>query len=618
MTSGDVNNPSSIESIQTVENWNGQNEPKVQSKITYAAEGDGERWGGSVGDHPYVLKETKLDLEKPQRLDALAELRRTIEALDCVTMSVRELNALAVDTPRHVMKTPLEIVTDYLDHVAQAVRQTMEARDPPVALGSFPVDLIFTHPAEWDEQGKNLTFRAMMSSFAKRFYEIAQTNGKIYMATESEACAQYTMRDSQEGAIRGLLKGDCFIVVDAGGGTVDLASYEVKEVDPFRVELATKPTSKRCGAALIDEEFMERYLPKRLGAAHFERLRFPDGYEDQMGGAAHKTLRRDQETVIKDFIGLKHRFKGPQDDGTHPDPDWIPLPVGVGQPDEKKLIKPGLLGIPCRHMMEMFEISLRGTRELVEGQVNMLDDLGLPARAIFFSGGLSRNAYVLKVLEKHAKNLGLTPFSGQDTWTAVAKGAALMAMNVGCGPSLQPNTPCPVHIGVVLATGYTSFDHDPKQRYKDTFDKTDRAKDHIQWIVTKGDLVTYADGIRKRVKINTKFSLDGSTNGQINVVTSRHEGARGPPSKFKVNDDDTRVTYPLNYNLKTISPDHRRRCPSAFIDVRNDHGPAYRQVQFELEVHVSQQASQADIRLVWGRTDEQDGWALSRTKHIPF
>lgn len=186
--------------------------------------------------------------------------------------------------------------------------------------------------------------------------------------------------------------------------------------------------------------------------------------------------------------------------------------------------------------MNMFEVSLRGTRELIEGQVRMLDGLQLPARAIFFSGGLSRNKYALKELTTLAGVLGLQPFSGSDSWTAVAKGAALMAMDVGCGPLLQPNIPCPFHIGVVLSTRYTSYDHDLRQKYTDTFDRVDRAKDHIQWVVARGDLVTM-EGIKERVKIARKFSPHGSLNGQINVVVSRYEGPQNPPSKFTVNDD---------------------------------------------------------------------------------
>ena len=365
LTSGDVNNPSGIEGIRTIEKWGGRNEPKVPSKITYTAvHGSTERWGYGVGDSPYVLKETKLDLEKPRRPRALKNLLRTIEVLDYT--SVRDHNILAEDIPRDITKTPLEIVTDYLCHIATAVRRSILA-EPAHGLGQFPVDLIFTHPVKWDKQGTNLTFRAVMGSFGKVFPEIAQTHGKIYMASESEACAQYTMRDSQEAAIEGLLKGDCFIVVDAGGGTVDLAAYQVKDVDPFRVELTTEPTGEplpvllkpencaenqlteekgeRCGAALIDDKFMNGFLPSRLTPAEIEHLRFSGGSEDRPGGASHKSLRRGQEQVLKEFINLKHTFEGPLANGDHPGPSWINLPPGVGTPDDRMLIKAGQLGI---------------------------------------------------------------------------------------------------------------------------------------------------------------------------------------------------------------------------------------------------------------------------------
>lgn len=288
----------------------------------------------------------------------------------------------------------------------------------------------------------------------------------------------------------------------------------------------------------------------------------------------------------------------------------------------------------------MFEVSLYGTRELIKGQVRQVEDgRGLKARAIFFSGGLSRNKYVRKDLEALADELGLRPFSGSDSWTAVAKGAALMAMDIGCGPLLQPNIPSPFHIGVVLSTRYMTFDHDLRQKYTDTFDEIDRAKDHIHWVVAKGDLVTM-DGIKERVKIMRKFTPDGSLNGEINVVVSRYDGPRNPPSKIKVNDDGEciapcnnaasrqnpdrlltalRAIHSLKYNLANITSDMRRRCPSAYVSIQNESGPSYCQVQLELEIKVSQRSSQAEVRLIWGRTGEDDeGCPMSRTKCIPF
>jgi hypothetical protein len=252
----------SIEHIRTVEKWDDRNEPKVSSKITYApVRRRGGRWGygvvGEAAENSHVLKETKLSLETPRLSDAPEDLKRTVEVLD--NMSVRELDFLAEDIPRHVTKTPLEIVTDYLWHIADAVRHAIDTETPSL-LGKLLVDLIFTHPAGWDKQEMNLTFRAVMSSFGQIFPEISQTNGNIYTASEPEACPQYIMRDPQGSVTRGLGKGGCFIVVDAGGGTVDLAAYEVKEVEPFRVELATTPTGE--GSVPTLRGYVEHQLTK--------------------------------------------------------------------------------------------------------------------------------------------------------------------------------------------------------------------------------------------------------------------------------------------------------------------------------------------------------------------
>ena len=44
--------------------------------------------------------------------------------------------------------------------------------------------------------------------------------GNLMLATEPEACAHYTMRVAQDQGMTGFIKGECFVVVDAGGGTV--------------------------------------------------------------------------------------------------------------------------------------------------------------------------------------------------------------------------------------------------------------------------------------------------------------------------------------------------------------------------------------------------------------
>ena len=54
------------------------------------------------------------------------------------------------------------------------------------------------------------------------------------------------------------------VVCDAGGGTVDLISYEVNSIKPFRISEYSIGTAKTCGSIFIDRAFMTA-VRARLG-----------------------------------------------------------------------------------------------------------------------------------------------------------------------------------------------------------------------------------------------------------------------------------------------------------------------------------------------------------------
>lgn len=65
------------------------------------------------------------------------------------------------------------------------------------------------------------------------------------MVTEPEAAAVYTARYLQERGSRSIKKDECFIMCDAGGGTVDIVGYKVKELTPSIIlEQVTMPTGR--------------------------------------------------------------------------------------------------------------------------------------------------------------------------------------------------------------------------------------------------------------------------------------------------------------------------------------------------------------------------------------
>ena len=190
---------------------------------TYSAN-RGAQWGFGVNiEDEFVMRWTKLELQAQPRylaLETLANLLAEIQDMPPLGGSVEH------NIPHHLIKAPSDVVTDYLTEVANAVRTDIRQITDEASLSLFPIDLIITRPNDWDPRAENLTFRATTKAFAKAFPEMGAAPRPAYirLAAESEACAQYTLRDVEglgEGAgIRDLHIGDCFIVVDAGGGTV--------------------------------------------------------------------------------------------------------------------------------------------------------------------------------------------------------------------------------------------------------------------------------------------------------------------------------------------------------------------------------------------------------------
>src|SRR3954462_5521354 len=74
------------------------------------------------------------------------------------------------------------------------------------------------------------------------------------MVTEPEAAAIYTLKGMLEGYNKAEINvGDVFVLCDAGGGTVDLISYKITQVQPtFRIEEAAIGSGDKCGATYVD------------------------------------------------------------------------------------------------------------------------------------------------------------------------------------------------------------------------------------------------------------------------------------------------------------------------------------------------------------------------------
>ena len=148
-----------------------------------------------------------------------------------------------------------KLITDFLSALRKQVEQVLCHKIPQSALKSTPISYCMTVPALWSDSSQARTRKcAEMAGLNK--------NGDLQMISEPEAAAIYTL-DAMDP--HDLEIGDTFVLCDAGGGTVDLISYNILALGP-RLELkeVVPGSGGLCGSTFLNERFAE-FLINRFG-----------------------------------------------------------------------------------------------------------------------------------------------------------------------------------------------------------------------------------------------------------------------------------------------------------------------------------------------------------------
>jgi molecular chaperone DnaK (HSP70) len=246
------------EHIEVLKRWPGAGNQAVEKTPSVLAY-DNEftrvvAWGSSVGDqHKNQFAHFKLLLHRPTNSDSAS--------VDDLAWKLQATSIRSSSLPRG--KTAVDVTADYLRPLYTYIQQILSNTYGEKFLASQTISYVITVPALWSDRSKALTQRAASE---------AGFNGKVTLVTEPEAAALYcaTICDEVDLRVGSKFLGIIFpnyklmLVCDAGGGTVDLISYEVESVKPFMISECSIGTADACGSVFLNREF-EAAVRKRLG-----------------------------------------------------------------------------------------------------------------------------------------------------------------------------------------------------------------------------------------------------------------------------------------------------------------------------------------------------------------
>ncbi|KAK3988226.1 hypothetical protein QBC44DRAFT_329723 [Cladorrhinum sp. PSN332] len=341
------------------------------------------KWGHEVTPDMKPIKWFKLLLLKDADIKP-DEIRNSSHRLD----ARRQIDARRL--------SPVKVVSIYLEKLwGHTVKHLAGKLD----IDTVPFRVAITVPAIWPPDAVQAMREAAKLSKITEERDIGPTT--LDLVQEPEAAALSIFQDRMNE----IKPGESFVICDAGGGTVDVISYTVESLTPFRIKECIQGDGKLAGAYKVDEAFTEHLQWST-------RIRL-----DSLRIEEHNSFFTQQWE-----LGLKRNFTGELNS-----PKFILTPPmrAIGTIDRLK--RRGDIEISRERMEGFFDQSFTGIRVLISDQRKGVEKVtGSKPKQILLVGGFGSSQYIYNQLCMQFDNTVLRP---KNTWSAVAHGAVIRLLH---------------------------------------------------------------------------------------------------------------------------------------------------------------------------------------------
>ncbi|KAJ0313193.1 hypothetical protein COL516b_000122 [Colletotrichum fioriniae] len=489
--------------------------------------------------------------------------------------------AIARRLAKSANKEPVEIISRYLqnlwNHAIECIVSTVG--DAMVRMCQFHI--VITLPAIWPDYAKARMRRAAEDAGLLDSRPAGETS--LSFISEPEAAALATMKDLSKMPTTEV--GDHIVVCDAGGGTVDLITYEILSLDPFIVREAVQGDGDLCGGVFLDEAFVNMLQEKVT----------PQAWNNIPKEDARKLLNDEWEHCIKPS------FKN-QDD------DWqinLPSECRVPGSQQRGMKRKRNLSLDQEDLLKVFDPVVNQTISLVEKQIEaVLMKTESKPKQIILVGGFGRCPYLRSRLkEEVGNNIEILQGHGAKPWTAICRGATIHGLtrrNLAPGLAVEIKSRVSrMSYGTCCSMDYDPEEHEKKDRYWCEDELSWKVDTCMDWFLQRGTDVSSVDPVTK-----SYYRLWESVPSQVEGTIYSSE-AWPPPERLdhRVNELCT-ITWKKKINFASLPR------------FTNPMGKVFAKITYEVEmtcsgksvdftvIHDGKQVAAKNVEVVFNSDDE--------------
>ncbi|KAI9647988.1 hypothetical protein NHQ30_002616 [Ciborinia camelliae] len=412
----------------------GHKHPKVPTIISYDSQVGGFTWGAQKHTDQ-TIQGIKLLLDPGQVMPSY------------VPTSNQKADLARLGKPA------VDVAADYICAMYKHAVVQIKSRIPAEYFEMCQKQFVLSVPAVWSDKAKDLTQRA------------AKQAGiwPVSLIKEPEAAAMYTLHALKEKA---LVVGDAFVICDAGGGTVDLISYEITQLKP-KLKLKELVPGSGCmaGSLYLNKRF-EEAVANLVGVRQFDQLKRTLGF---------------RKAVQQFDLSVKTAFRGVEEEDY-----FVNFPMAKLQDDEENNLSSNCWNMKCDDLKLIFDPLIADIKSKVDEQVNTVklkrirdhhpkaDEI----KAIFLVGGFGSSAYLKSQLEEHHSDIQV--LQPHDAWSAIVKGAVLSRLP---RKAMVVSTQATRHYGVLANSNYDDDEDRGQPKTRDPY----YGEWMMTWYINRGD-----------------------------------------------------------------------------------------------------------------------------------
>ncbi|KAK8071086.1 hypothetical protein PG997_011289 [Apiospora hydei] len=363
-------------------------------------------------------------------------------------------------------KPAVDIAADYIGAVYEYAVKEIRKGSVGRFFDTCEREFVLTVPAVWSDKAKDLTLQAATKAGL----------GTVTMIKEPEAAAIYTLSEQTLG----LQKDDIYVICDAGGGTVDLITYEVAQAYPLELAEVVPGSGGMAGAIGLNKRF-EDSVRDLIGEVQMAALKStPDGWV----------------YVLDQFeTGIKRKFS----DDSFDEPYYVHF-LGLRlEDDPSENLEHNDWSMKWGDLHEIFDPLVEDVIRLIDEQVQSSRKKHPfhPIKAIFLVGGFGSNSYLKTRIEKHFRDVQV--IQPANAASAIMNGAVMYRL--ANGPKIVSRQ-ATCHYGVKAWDSLTTLEDASKPAWLNPHTGETRVE-QMEWHITIGQELN-----EEKIKLNFFRTFD--------------------------------------------------------------------------------------------------------------